>query len=78
MYRYPALAFMNPAERGGMQFRQWIMIDRFGEKDRHALSFFSFFFKGRVKGKQRKQNRGLGESLSTANEAVIQRELFLT
>lgn len=43
-------------------------------KDRHALSFF----KGRVKERRRKQNRGLGEPLNTANEAVIQRELFLT
>lgn len=32
MYRFPALAFMNPEERVGMQFQQWIMIDRSEEK----------------------------------------------
>lgn len=74
IYRYPALASIKPERRGGMQFQQRIMIDRFGGK----IGMPYLFFLRRVEGRQRKQNRRLGESLNTANEAVIHRELFLT
>lgn len=54
------------------------MIDRFGGEIGMPYLFFFFFFLRRVEGRQRKQNRRLGESLNTANEAVIHGELFLT